>query len=75
MVVAGPGPTREQHDFPDEDALQQYQMSIADRLASAGWLLWGVDRQRRSGTDRRGTTRDQSNDRRGKAADAATAKR
>jgi len=57
MVVAGPGTTREQHDFADEDALQNYQIAIADRLASAGWLLWGVDRQRRNGVERRTTTR------------------
>ena len=62
MVVAGPGVAREQHDFPDEDALQKYQMAIADRLASAGWLLWGVNRQRRNGSERRNGTR--GNDRR-----------
>jgi hypothetical protein len=64
MVVAGPGPTREQHDFPDEDALQRFQMNLADRLASAGWLLWGVDRQRRSGADRRAALRPSSDRRR-----------
>jgi len=62
MVVAGPGIAREQHDFADEDALQKYQMAIADRLASAGWLLWGVNRQRRNGLERRAGTR--GNDRR-----------
>jgi hypothetical protein len=57
MVVAGPGPMREHLDFPDENALQTYQMDIAEKLASAGWLLWGVNRQRRVGTDRRGSVR------------------
>jgi hypothetical protein len=64
MVVAGPGPSRRQHDFPDEQALQGYQIEIADRLASAGWLLWGVNRQRRSGPDRRAATRTTSDRRR-----------
>jgi hypothetical protein len=65
MVVAGPGTTRAQHDFPDEDALQNYQMVIADRLASSGWMLWGVNRQRRSGTERR--VRSRGSDRRGRS--------
>ena len=69
MVVAGPGPTVEQHDFPSEDALQNYQMAIADKLASAGWLLWGVDRQRRAGGERRVATR-QTPDRRRRSAAA-----
>jgi hypothetical protein len=70
MVVAGPGPTREQHDFADEDALQSYQIAIADRLASAGWLLWGVNAQRRTGAERRGAAR-QSPDRRQRLAEAS----
>ena len=74
MIVAGPGTIREEHDFPDEDALQVYQIGIADKLASAGWLLWGVNRQRRSGDDRRGTTR-QSSERRKPVAARANARR
>ena len=57
MIVAGPGWSRERHDFPDEKALEGYQMDIADKLAAAGWLLWGVNRQRRGGPDRRHTVR------------------
>ena len=57
MIVAGPGSSRERHDFPDENALEGYQMDIADKLAAAGWLLWGVNRQRRSGPERRRDTR------------------
>lgn len=68
MIVAGPGRLREEHDFEDEDALQGYQMALADRLAGAGWLLWGVDRHRRSGPDRRKTGRE-SSDRRHRAND------
>ena len=74
MVVAGPGPTREQHDFADEDALQSYQMAIADRLASAGWLLWGVNAQRRTGAERRAAAR-QSPDRRQRLAEASVISR
>ena len=74
MVVAGPGPTREQHDFADEDALQRYQMNLADRLASAGWLLWGVDRQRRSGAERRVAER-QSADRRRRVVEPSVSSR
>ena len=76
MVVAGPGPTVEQHDFPSEDALQSYQMAIADKLASAGWLLWGVDRQRRTGAERRGAARETPDRRRRTAAaDSSDARR
>jgi hypothetical protein len=57
MTVAGPGQARARHDFPDEQALEGYQMQLADRLAAAGWLLWGVNRQRRDGPEQRqGTT-------------------
>jgi hypothetical protein len=70
MVVAGPGTVREQHDFPDEAALQGYQMEIADKLATAGWLLWGVNRQRRSGPDRRGNTRTTADRRRAVSNDS-----
>jgi hypothetical protein len=53
ITVAGPGQTRERHDFPDERALDGYQIQLADRLAATGWLLWGTNRQRRGGPDRR----------------------
>ncbi len=73
MIVAGPGALREQHDFPDEETLQGYQVAIAEKLASAGWLLWGVDRQRRAGEERRATPRG-SSDRRVQAASTAGAR-
>jgi hypothetical protein len=57
LVVAGPGPTCEQRDFISEQALDQYQMALAERLANDGWFLWGVNRERRQAGDRRGTTR------------------
>jgi hypothetical protein len=57
MMVAGPGRTREEHAFPDERALEAYQVALADRLAGSGWFLWGVDRDRRAGRDRRSAPR------------------
>lgn len=58
LVVAGPGPTCEQRDFISEQALDHYQMMLAERLASEGWFLFGVNRERRMAADRRQTTRD-----------------
>jgi hypothetical protein len=57
IIVAGPGSAREEHEFPNEDALQAFQMDIGERLTEAGWILWGFDRERRSGRDRRSATR------------------
>ena len=57
MVVAGPGTRREQHDFADEQAVQAFQVSIGERLSADGWFLWGFDRDRRSGRDRRSMDR------------------
>lgn len=57
MIVAGPGAAREQHDFPDEQALEAFQIELGERLTAAGWFLWGFDRERRSGRDRRGIDR------------------
>jgi hypothetical protein len=53
MIVAGPGAAREQHEFPDEQALEAFQVSIGERLTEGGWFLWGFDRERRVGRDRR----------------------
>ena len=51
LIVAGPGKAgRQQRDFPDEAALDRYQMELAERLASDGWFLWGVNRDRRDPT-------------------------
>ena len=57
MIVAGPGSAREQHEFPDEQALDAFQIAIGERLTAGGWFLWGFDRERRSGRDRRGIDR------------------
>lgn len=52
LVVHGPGPARQRHDFAGEDGLQGYQMSLAEQLAERGWILYGVDRDRRVGERR-----------------------
>ena len=57
MIIAGPGPVREQHDFPDEKTLEAFQVSIGERLTEGGWFLWGFDRGRRNGRERRSLDR------------------
>ena len=48
LIVGGPGSAGcQQRDFPDEAALDRYQMELAERLATEGWFLWGVNRDRR----------------------------
>lgn len=71
LIVAGPGTTREQREFPDEQALDQYQVALAERLTEGGWFLWGVDRERRAGRERRLAPRT-TTDRRHGAAHAST---
>jgi hypothetical protein len=53
VIVAGPGSAREQHEFPDEKALEAFQIEIGERLTERGWFLWGFDRDRRTGRERR----------------------
>jgi hypothetical protein len=52
VIVAGPGSARAHLLFPNEDALQAYQIATAERLTRAGWLLWGFDQERRKRDDR-----------------------
>jgi hypothetical protein len=48
LIVAGPGKTQhQQRDFADEVELERFQMELAERLATDGWFLWGVNRDRR----------------------------
>ena len=50
LIVAGPGRgRREERTFPDEASLDRFQMALAERLATEGWFLWGVNRDRRTG--------------------------
>jgi hypothetical protein len=53
LIVAGPGPTSEEREFISEQALDQYQMTLAEELANEGWFLFGVNRERRMGGERR----------------------
>ena len=57
VIVAGPGSAHEQHEFPDEKALEQFQIAIGERLTEGGWFLWGFDRERRTGRERRSIDR------------------
>ena len=57
LIVAGPGASHEQRDFISEEALDQFQMMLAERLANDGWFLFGVNRERRLAADRRSATR------------------
>ena len=57
IIVAGPGQAHERRDFISEEALEQFQIALAERLASDGWFLWGVNRERRLVGDRRSTSR------------------
>ena len=57
LIVAGPGSYRERRDFIDGAAVDAFQAALAERLAADGWFLWAHDRDRRSDTDRRNTTR------------------
>ena len=63
LIIAGPGPRREQRDFINDAALDAFQIELAERLASQGWFLWAHDRDRRTGAERR-TSKRESPDRR-----------
>ena len=57
MLVAGPGAEREERTFISEEAVQEYQVTLATRLSDEGWFLWGFDRERRQAPDRRSVGR------------------
>jgi hypothetical protein len=57
LIVAGPGPAREEHEFRHEQQLEAYQVALAERLTSGGWFLWAFDRERRQGLERRQSVR------------------
>jgi hypothetical protein len=58
IIMAGPASLREQHDFETDQELDAFQQDTAERLAAAGWFLWGFDRDRRGGRDRRAVRRE-----------------
>jgi hypothetical protein len=47
LIVCGPGSARTQYRFGGEAEMQRFQMMLADDLTSTGWMLWGIDRERR----------------------------
>lgn len=55
--VYGPGTLQQCYQFGSEAARDAYQVSMAERLLGDGWMLYGADRDRRAGRDRRGTSR------------------
>jgi hypothetical protein len=55
--VYGPGTLQQCYQFTTEAARDAYQVSMTERLLGDGWMLWGVDRDRREGRDRRGASR------------------
>jgi hypothetical protein len=55
MVVAGPGHARQQLEFDHEPAVQRYQQDVAEQMAAGGWILYAVDRQRRTRERAEGT--------------------
>ena len=69
LLLAGPGPYREQRDFISDAALEAFQMALAERLAAEGWFLWGINRERRKMPERRVAPR-KTKDRRASAAGA-----
>jgi hypothetical protein len=58
VAVCGPGTAREDYSFENPKGVEAFQVSFAERLIASGWILWGVDRERRSGHDRRTGERD-----------------
>lgn len=56
LTIHGPGADHARHAFANERELQQYQMSVAEHCAAAGWILHSTGSQRRVG-ERRATAR------------------
>src|SRR5919108_1233036 len=70
VAVCGPGTAREDYSFESPKGMEAFQVSFAERLIASGWILWGVDRERRSGHDRRSGERDMPDRRASVRADA-----
>ena len=58
LIVCGPGTFREHVTLADDESVESFQVSFAEELMACGWILWGVDRERRSGEERRVGVRD-----------------
>lgn len=64
MFIYGPGVLQQCFRFSTDAARDAYQVSMTERLIGDGWVLWGVDRDRRQGSERRHSGRE-TPDRRG----------
>jgi hypothetical protein len=64
LTIYGPDRSRHDETFSDESAMQQYQMSVAESLAAAGWISYEMNYERRIG-DRRKAARNTADRRRG----------
>jgi hypothetical protein len=58
LSISGPGVSRARYSFEGENALQAYQIELAEEFSSGGWVLIGENHDRRSGRERRLTRRD-----------------
>jgi hypothetical protein len=56
--VYGPGELQQYFQFSSDAARDAYQVSMTERLLGDGWVLWGADRDRRVGGERRRASRD-----------------
>ena len=57
LSVSGPGTTRARYTFDGVDAVQAYQIELAEEFSSGGWVLIGENYDRRSGGERRSLRR------------------
>ena len=58
MFIYGPGALQQCFRFSTDAARDAYQISMTERLIGDGWVLWGVDRDRRQGAERRQAQRE-----------------
>ena len=58
VFIYGPGALQQCFRFSTDAARDAYQVSMTERLIGDGWVLWGVDRDRRQGSERRQVSRD-----------------
>jgi len=69
LSVSGPGTSRARYTFDGVDAVQAYQIELAEEFSSGGWVLMGENYDRRTGRERR-TVRRGDEDRRVSAGSA-----
>ena len=57
IIVLGPGAERDVHEFRNEAEIQTFQVSVAEKLSAAGWMLLGENVDRRREAERRASGR------------------